>query len=138
TLFIEDTNRSQPARMVGAVQFTKMTQRPLPRPIGCAHRFHQRPVGVLLAVLAPMIRAQKHSGLIVSWDGSRDKRAGLHYIAPSRNCRCKHETYAAAQPQNRLNRRSRDELGLTTRQPTSRGGINENRILSQQDWNVAT
>jgi hypothetical protein len=66
TLFIKDLNRSQPARLVGAVQFPQMTQCSLTRSIGCAHRFHQRPVGVLLAVLAPMIRPQKHSGLIVS------------------------------------------------------------------------
>ena len=89
TLFIKDLNRSQPARMVRTVQFAQMTQRSLTWPIGCADRFHQRPVGVLLAVLAAMVRPQKHSGSIVSWDCGDRKRVGLHYIAffESRDCK---------------------------------------------------
>ena len=66
TLFIKDLNRSQPPRMIRTVQLAQMTQRSLTRSIGCAHRFHQGPVGVFLAVLAAVVRPQKHSRLIVS------------------------------------------------------------------------
>ena len=51
TLFIKDLNRSQPPCLIRTVQFAQMTQCSLTRPIGCAHRLHQRPVGVLLAIL---------------------------------------------------------------------------------------
>src|SRR5262249_9838953 len=61
-LLVKNLNRSQPPPMVRTVQLAQMTQCSLTRPIGCAHRFHQRPVGVLLAILAAVIRPQKHSG----------------------------------------------------------------------------
>ena len=66
TLFIEDLNRGQPARLRGAVQLAQVAQSFLARTIGRAHSFDQRPIGVLLAVLATMVRPQKHSEMIVS------------------------------------------------------------------------
>ena len=65
-LFIEDLNGCQPARLRGAVQLAQVAQNLLARTIRRAHGFHQRPIGVVLAVLATMVRPQKHSEMIVS------------------------------------------------------------------------
>jgi len=65
-LFIEDLNGRQPARLRGTVQLAQVAECLLARTIRCAHRFHQRPIHVILAVLAAMVRPQKHSVLIVS------------------------------------------------------------------------
>jgi hypothetical protein len=66
TLFIEDLNRGQPTRLRGVVQLAQVAQSFLTRTIGRAHGFHQRPIRVPLAVLATMVRPQKHSDMIVS------------------------------------------------------------------------
>ncbi len=65
-VLIEDLHCLQPARMIRTVQLTQMADRSLSWTIRCAYRFHQRPIGVLLAVFAAMVRTQKHSGSIVS------------------------------------------------------------------------
>ncbi len=80
-LFIEDLDRLQPARLRRTVQLAQIAQRSLTRTIRRAHRFHQRPIGVVLAVLAALVRPQKHSGPIVSSAMDGFKRVGLHYIA---------------------------------------------------------
>ena len=79
-LLIKHLNGSQPAYLIRTIQLAEMAQRPLPRTIGCADRLHQRPVGMLLAVLAAVVRPQKHSGSIVSWEAGGHKRVSLHYI----------------------------------------------------------
>ena len=81
TLFIEDLNGGQPARLRGAVQLAQVAQSFLTRTIGRAHGFDQRPIGVVLAVLLATVRPQKHSELIVSRYRSAFKMVGLHYIA---------------------------------------------------------
>ena len=65
-LFIEDLNGCQPARLRGTVQLAQVAESFLTRAIRRAHRFHQRPIGVILAVLVATVRPQKHSELIVS------------------------------------------------------------------------
>jgi hypothetical protein len=66
TLFIEDLDGGQPARLHRTVQLTQVAERLLPRAIRGAHGFDQRPIGVILAVLVATVRPQKHSELIVS------------------------------------------------------------------------
>ena len=66
TLLVENFNRLQPARLRGTVQLAEVAQCFLTRTIGRAHRFHQRPIGVVLTVLASPVRAQKHSQPILS------------------------------------------------------------------------
>ena len=65
-LFIEDLNRRQPARLRRTVQLAQVAERFLTRTIRRAHRFDQRPIGVILAVLVATVRPQKHSEMIVS------------------------------------------------------------------------
>ena len=48
------------ARLGRIVQFTQIAKRALSRSVRSADRLHQRPVGVILAVLVPKIRSQKH------------------------------------------------------------------------------
>jgi hypothetical protein len=81
TLFIEDLNGCQPARLRGAVQLAQVAQSLLTWTIRRAYGFHQRPIGVVLAVLLATVRPQKHSELIVSWYRFAFKTVGLHYIA---------------------------------------------------------
>jgi len=50
-LIVEDLNGLQPARLRRAVQFAQIANRFLTRTVWCAHRLHQRPVRVILAVL---------------------------------------------------------------------------------------
>ena len=80
-LFIEDLNGCQPACLRGAVQLAQVAQSFLTRTDRRAHGFHQRPIGVVLAVLLATVRPQKHSELIVSWCRFAFKTVGLHYIA---------------------------------------------------------
>ena len=61
-LLVEDFNHLQPARLRRVVQLAQITQGPLARTVGCADGFDQRPVAVVLAILVPMIRSQKHRG----------------------------------------------------------------------------
>src|ERR1039458_4087353 len=89
-----------------------MTNRSLTGSIGCAYRLHQRPIGVLLTVLAAVVRPQKHSGSIVSRHREQYKRVGLHYIVIFKTGHCSHVTCSRPKPQKLWNRRSRDELGL--------------------------
>src|ERR1022692_2816355 len=79
-LFIEDLHGCQPARLRGTVQLAQVAERSLARAIRCAHRFNQRPIGVILAVLVATVRPQKHSELIVSRCRShfQDSRSALH------------------------------------------------------------
>ena len=66
TLIVKDLHRSQPACLPRTVQLTQVAQSLLTRAIRRAHRFHHRPIGVILAVLVATVRPQKHSVLIVS------------------------------------------------------------------------
>ena len=61
-LLVEDRDHLQPVRLRRVVQFAQITQRALTRTVGRADGFDQRPVGVALAILVPMIRSQKHRG----------------------------------------------------------------------------
>src|SRR5208283_1950186 len=82
------------------------------RTLGCSHRLHQRPVGVLLAVFAAVIRPQEHSELIVSRRQSAFKRVGLHYI-PVFSCRhCKRGACYRSGSEKSRNQRCPDELRL--------------------------
>ena len=65
-LLAEDLNGRQPTRLRGAVQLTQLAESLLTRAIRRAHRFHQRPISVILAVLVSAVRPQKHSELILS------------------------------------------------------------------------
>src|ERR1700683_4406750 len=91
-----------------------MTKCSLPRSVGSAHRFHQRPVSVLLAVLAAIVRPNKHSRSIVSCPPQRHKRVGLHYIAVFKTRYCKYVTCSLPNPKTRRIPPPRDELGLTS------------------------
>ncbi|HEY6345094.1 MAG TPA: hypothetical protein VIY49_26655, partial [Bryobacteraceae bacterium] len=77
------------------------------------HRLDQRPVAVLLAVLAPPVRSQKHSCMILSWNPWAFKRVGLHYIAGPESTSIRSIAYRDAGPENRGNQWFSDELGLT-------------------------
>jgi len=67
---------------------------------------------VILAVLAAVVRPQKHSELIVSWRKPAYKRVGLHYIAAFRSRHCKRGTCCCFTAQESSNRGPRDEHGL--------------------------
>ena len=101
-LFVEDFNRCQPAGLRRTVPLAQVTERFLPRAIRRAHRFDQRPIGVILTVLAAVVRPQKHSELIVSWPEAAFKRVGLHYIAILGNQHSADCTYLSQRPQNSL------------------------------------
>src|SRR5712671_2360391 len=102
TLFIENFDRCQPAGRRRTVQLAQIAESFLSRAIRRAHRFDQRPIGVILAILATMVRPQKHSELIVSWLEPAYKRVGLHYIAVFRNQHSADGTYLSQRPQNSL------------------------------------
>src|SRR5205807_8759861 len=89
--------------------------------VGRSHRLHKRPIRMPLAILAALMRPQKHSCPILSWRDLGFKRVGLHYIGfRERQC-CNQNT---CQPHSRKNSRifgRRDEPGLGGCAP-SRGG----------------
>jgi len=62
----------------------QVAQRPLARTARRSHRLYQRPVGVILTVLAALMRPQKHLPRSLSSAGFGCKRVGLHYIAFSK------------------------------------------------------
>jgi hypothetical protein len=59
-LLIEDFDGLQPARLRRVIQLTQITQGSLARTIGRAHRFHERPIGVILPVLASRVLPKKY------------------------------------------------------------------------------
>ena len=79
-LLVEDRNRLLPTRLRRGVQLAQVAQRPLPRPFRRAHRLHQRPVAVLLAILLRPQLAQVHNRKLPAIFAGI-KRVGLHYIA---------------------------------------------------------
>jgi hypothetical protein len=52
--------RNEPVSSAGHVQLPQIAQRPLAGTAGRSHRLYQRPVGVILTVLAALMRSQKH------------------------------------------------------------------------------
>jgi len=66
TLLVENLDGLHPPRMGRTIQLAQVAERLLARTVRCTHRFHQRPIRVILAVLAAVVRPQKHSELIVS------------------------------------------------------------------------
>lgn len=58
-LSIEDLDGGQPARWRGTVQFAQVAESLLARTIRGTPCFDQRPIRVILAVLATMVRPQK-------------------------------------------------------------------------------
>jgi hypothetical protein len=52
----------RPTCLRRTVQFTEVTQRLLTWSIGSPNGFYQRPVGVIFAIFAAVVRPQKHSG----------------------------------------------------------------------------
>jgi hypothetical protein len=79
-LLVEDFHRLQSARLCRTVQFAQVAPCLLSRTIGSADGFDQRPICMLLAIFAPPVRPQKHSGRILSCEPRGFKRVGLHYI----------------------------------------------------------
>jgi hypothetical protein len=65
TLFVENLDRLLPARVCRTIQLAQIADRSLTRTIRRAHRFHQRPVRVRLAVLTAAMRAEIHSAMIL-------------------------------------------------------------------------
>jgi hypothetical protein len=88
-MLVENFHRFQPA---GVRRIVQLAQRSLPRAIGSAHGFHQRPVAVLFAVLASAMRPQKHFCLMVSWTGGgvQEGRSALHRISAKQSSPCSH------------------------------------------------
>src|SRR6266571_1633631 len=83
-----------------------------------------------LAILASLMRPQKHSCPILSWSASAFKRVGLHYIGFCQSQRCNQNTCQPHPSKNgRINGR-RDELGLGARFLLFRNGSGENRASS--------
>lgn len=65
-VLVEHLHGLQPAGLRGTVQSPQITERLLTRTVGRAHRLHQRPVGMVFAVLGALVRPQKHSVAILS------------------------------------------------------------------------
>ena len=66
-LIVKDLDRSPPTRLHAPNCSTPPDSRAFSaRTIGCAHCVHQRPVGATFAVIAAMVRPQKHSEQIVT------------------------------------------------------------------------
>src|SRR5262249_6124235 len=122
-----------PARLRRAVQLAQITQRPLPRTARCPHRLHQRPVGVVFAILGARMGPQKHLGPILSWAVGTLKRVGLHYIEFLEYPDCRQGTYAAAAAENRRFPRFGDELRLAG--VTDQGSLS---ITSPAPWRCGT
>jgi hypothetical protein len=80
-LLIEHLHAFQPPGLRRTVQLTQVAQRPLARTADRSHRLYQRPVGVILTILAALMRTQKHLPASLSSAGVGFKRVGLHYIA---------------------------------------------------------
>jgi hypothetical protein len=82
----------QPARVCRIVQFAEVAERALPRAVGGAHGFDQRPIAVVFAVLTSAVRPQKHFCLTVSWTGGgvQEGRSALHRISEMPLCRFRH------------------------------------------------
>jgi hypothetical protein len=59
-LLVEDFDRLQPARLRRVVQLAQIAQGPLTRTIGGADGLDQRPVSVILSVLASRVWSKKH------------------------------------------------------------------------------
>jgi hypothetical protein len=57
---VEDVDRFQPPRLRRVIHLAEIRQRRLPRPIGRAHPFDERPVGVSRAIFLAVIGSQKH------------------------------------------------------------------------------
>src|SRR6266851_4970337 len=83
-LLVEYLHAFQPPCLRGSVQLPQVAQRPLARTARPSHRLYQRPVGVILTVLAALMRPQKHLPRSLSSAGFGCKRVGLHYIAFSK------------------------------------------------------
>src|SRR5205814_10272202 len=81
-LLVENLDRLQPARLRRTVQLPEITERPLTRTAGPPYRFHQRPVGVILAVFTALMRPQKHRGQILSpaQRTLQEGRSALHRV----------------------------------------------------------
>jgi hypothetical protein len=81
---LEDANRLAPAGLGRAVQFPEIADRALAWSVRGANCLNERPVEVVLSVLAAPIRSHKHVGSTPrSHTRARTaKREGLHYIVP--------------------------------------------------------
>jgi hypothetical protein len=93
-LLVEDFHRLPPACLCGTVQCAELTKGSLPRTIRRAYGFHERPVDVILAVLRPLRRTQKHAGSIFSGDAAPFQGVGLHSIGFSESVVAGKSTYA--------------------------------------------
>lgn len=87
-LRVEDLDRLPPAGGGRTVELAEVADRPLAGPIGGADGLHERPVGVGLPVLRPVIRAQEHRARACHAPRTIRKGVGLHYIGFSRGCSC--------------------------------------------------
>src|SRR6266851_7939978 len=80
TLLVEHFDGLEPSGLGRTVQLTQITQRLLPRSVGGPHRFHQRPIHMILSVFLPLMGAHEHLAPIMPLPRSSDKTLGLHYI----------------------------------------------------------
>jgi hypothetical protein len=80
-LLIEYLYAFQPPCLRRTIQLPQVAQRPLARTVDRSHRLYQRPVGVILTVLAASMGPQKHLPASLSSAVLGFKRVGLHYIA---------------------------------------------------------
>ena len=109
-LLIEDFNRLQPARLRANCSVRPDSTASSAWTIRRAHRFHQRPVAVILAVLPPPVRsAETFCADLVMRSRTAFKRVGLHYIGSSESLVAGKDAYLTPRPKNGPNRASRVE-----------------------------
>jgi hypothetical protein len=82
-LLVKHLDGLQPACLRRSVQFPQLAQSSLARTIHLSHPLDQRRVGMILTVLAALMRPQKHLSASLSSAALGFKRVGLHYIALS-------------------------------------------------------
>src|SRR5207244_11950203 len=70
----------QPPCLGRSVQLTQIAERSLARTVGCPHRLHQRPIGVILAILATLMRPQKHPGRVRSEEHTSELQSPDHLV----------------------------------------------------------
>jgi hypothetical protein len=109
---VEYLDGLQPASLCRRIQFPQITECLLARTVRSTYGLHQRPVGVVLAVLNAPVRPQKHSAVMLSRTARSNKTVGLHYIRFQKTALGTSITCMLAAAQNCRNRGSRDELGL--------------------------
>jgi hypothetical protein len=81
---VENRDRLAPRRLRRAVQLPEVCQCPVLWTARGPHRFDERVVAVVLAVLAPVVDLEKHADKDCALRSSRYKRVGLYYTPSSK------------------------------------------------------